>query len=162
MDDNEDICKIILIGESGVGKTCIIIRYINKQFKDDTFSTSGSSYATKVLELEGYDRPLHIQIWDTAGQEQYRGVTKIFYKQAKIVILVYDIANRKSFDEIKNYWYEQIKENSSENISKFIIYIFFIFKYLGLLGINVICLSKKRLMKMKRGSLLKALELFSI
>jgi len=143
MDDNDDICKVILIGESGVGKTCIIIRFINKYYKDDTYSTSCSSYATKVLEIEGYDKPLHFQIWDTAGQEQYRGLTKIFYKGAKIVILVYDITNRKSFDEIKNYWYEQIKENSSENISKFFIYIFFIFKYSELLGISVICLNKK-------------------
>jgi len=142
MDDNED-CKVILIGESGVGKTCIIIRFINKQFKEDTFSTSCSSYATKALELEGIDKSLQFQIWDTAGQEQYRGLTKMFYKQAKIVILVYDITNRKSFDEIKNYWYGQIKENSSENISKFYIYIFFILKYLELLVINVICLSKK-------------------
>ena len=161
MDDNED-CKVILIGESGVGKTCIIIRFINKQFKDDTFSTSSSSYASKVLELEGYDKPLHFQIWDTAGQEQYRGLTKMFYKEAKIVILVYDITNRKSFDEIKNYWYEQIKENSSKSISKFFIYIFFIFKYLELLGISVIGLSKKLLVRMKGENLLKALELFSI
>ena len=161
MDDNED-CKVILIGESGVGKTCIIIRFINKQFKDDTFSTSSSSYATKVLELEGNDKPLHFQIWDTAGQEQYRGLTKMFYKEAKIVILVYDITNRKSFDEIKNYWYEQIKENSSKSISKFFIYIFFIFKYLELLGISVIGLSKKLLVRMKGENLLKALELFSI
>ena len=161
MDDNED-CKVILIGESGVGKTCIIIRFINKQFKDDTFSTSCSSYATKALELEGYDKPLHFQIWDTAGQEQYRGLTKMFYKEAKIVILVYDITNRKSFDEIKNYWYEQIKENTSKSISKFFIYIFLIFKYLELLGISVIGLSKKLLVRMKGENLLKALELFSI
>ena len=126
MDDKDEICKVILIGESGVGKTCIIIRFVNQQFKEDTFSTSCSSYATKELEFEENNKSLQFQIWDTAGQEQYRGLTKIFYKKAKIVILVYDVTNRKSFDEIKNYWYEQIKENSSENIRKFFIYIFFI------------------------------------
>jgi len=76
------------------------------------------------MEFEEYDKRLNLQLWDTAGQENYRGLTKIFYKDAKIIVLVYDVTNKRSFEEIKNYWYQQIKENSSEkNISKFILFL---------------------------------------
>ena len=125
MSENK-ICKVILVGESGVGKTCIIVRFVSEEYKEETISTTGASYASKIIEFADYKKSLQFQIWDTAGQEKYRGLTKLFYKDAKIVILVYDITRRKSFDEIKNYWYNQIKENSSEEISKI---FFFIKKY---------------------------------
>ena len=117
MSENK-ICKVILVGESGVGKTCIIVRFVSEEYKEETISTTGASYASKIIEFADYKKSIQFQIWDTAGQEKYRGLTKLFYKDAKIVILVYDITRRKSFDEIKNYWYNQIKENSSEEISK--------------------------------------------
>ena len=63
-------------------------------------------------------KTIKFEIWDTAGQEKYRALTKIFYKDAAVAILVYDITRRKSFDEIKNYWYNQIKESGKANISK--------------------------------------------
>ena len=63
---------------------------------------------------------MQYEIWDTAGEERYKGLAKIFYKDAAIAILVYDITNRKSFGEIKKYWHEQIKEGSSSSISKII------------------------------------------
>ena len=69
------------------------------------------------------DTIIRFHIWDTAGQEKYRSNAKIFYKDAKAAILVYDITNQKSFDEIKNYWYEQIKNNTPENINKFLFYL---------------------------------------
>ena len=121
MSENK-ICKVILVGESGVGKTCIIVRFVSEEYKEETISTTGASYASKIIEFADYKKSLQFQIWDTAGQEKYRGLTKLFYKDAKIVILVYDITRRKSFEEIKNYWYNQIKENSSEEISKIFFY----------------------------------------
>jgi len=121
MTENK-ICKVILVGESGVGKTCIIVRFVSEEYKEETISTTGASYASKIIEFADYKKSLQFQIWDTAGQEKYRGLTKLFYKDAKIVILVYDITRRKSFEEIKNYWYNQIKENSSEEISKIFFY----------------------------------------
>ena len=117
-----DICKVILVGESGVGKTSIILRFIKNQYNQNSTSTAGANYASKTLEFPEYNKKLQYDIWDTAGQEKYRGLAKLFYKDASIVILVYDITKRKSFEEIKNYWYEQVKENGSTNISK----IFFI------------------------------------
>ena len=117
-----DICKAILVGESGVGKTSIILRFIKDQYNEISPSTAGANYASKKLEFSEYNRQLQFDIWDTAGQEKYRGLAKLFYKDASIAILVYDITKRKTFEEIKNYWYEQIKENGSTNISK-IFYI---------------------------------------
>ena len=61
------------------------------------------------------------EIWDTAGQEKYRSLTQIFYKDASIAILVYDITNEESFEEIQNYWYDQIKESAPKNIGMYII-----------------------------------------
>ena len=164
MSEKQKICKAILIGESGVGKTCIIIRFVSKEYRSNTLSTTGASYASNILEFKEYNKTLNLQLWDTAGQENYRGLTKIFYKDAKIIVLVYDITNKKSFEEIKNYWYNQIKENSSEkNISKFISFFKLInIKYLDLLAINVIYLIKKKLLKKRQKHLQKKLVPFSI
>ena len=119
MNKNADkIIKAILVGESGVGKTCIIVRFVNEEYEEATMSTTGASYASKNILFEENKKVVQYQIWDTAGQERYRVLTKIFYKDAQIVILVYDSTNRQSFDEIKNYWYKQVKENSPPDISK--------------------------------------------
>ena len=115
-DNNVLSCKIVLLGESGVGKTCIISRYINQVFEGNTISTNGASYAAKTLHFEDYDKSLEVEIWDTAGQEQYRSLTKIFYKDATAAILVYDITRKKSFDEIKNYWYKQLLDCAPSDI----------------------------------------------
>ena len=118
------ICKTILIGESGVGKTCIIARYINNKYEDGVMTTHGANYISKNVEFDEYNESIMFQVWDTAGQEKYRGLTKIFYKDAKIIILVYDVTNKKSFEEIKNYWHQQLKEHCSTNISKIILFKF--------------------------------------
>jgi small GTP-binding protein len=121
-DDTAKTCKVVLLGESGVGKTCIIARFINNTFEDNIMSTTGASYAGKTMsfdELNG--QSIKFEIWDTAGQEKYRALTKIFYKDAGVAILVYDITRKESFDEIKNYWFNQIKEFAPKNISKIII-----------------------------------------
>lgn len=115
-DSNILSCKIVLLGESGVGKTCIISRYINKVFEGNTISTNGASYASKTLHFDDYETSLKVEIWDTAGQEKYRSLTKIFYKDATAAILVYDITRKDSFDEIKNYWYKQLLECAPSDI----------------------------------------------
>ncbi len=119
-----EVCKVILVGETGVGKTCIIVRFIKNQYLENSPSTTGANYASKTLEFKEYNRSLQYDIWDTAGQEKYRGLAKIFYKDAVIAILVYDITKRKTFEEIKKYWYEQLKDNGSVNMSKIILFKF--------------------------------------
>ena len=123
MSDDLDVksCKVVLLGESGVGKTCIISRYTSNIFEDNGISTTGASYCAKTLSFEEYGgKTIKFEIWDTAGQERYRSLAKVFYKNSRVCILVYDITRKASFEELKNYWIKEIKENAPENTSKFI------------------------------------------
>ena len=121
-DEGAQTCKVVLLGESGVGKTCIIARFINNTFGENLISTTGASYAGKTMVFDEYEgKSIKFEIWDTAGQEKYRSLTKIFYKDAAVAILVYDITRKESYDEIQKYWYNQIKEFAPKNISKYII-----------------------------------------
>jgi small GTP-binding protein len=118
-DDEAQTCKVVLLGESGVGKTCIIARFINNTFEENLVSTTGASYAGKTMTFDEYDgKSIRFEIWDTAGQEKYRSLTKIFYKDATAAILVYDITRKESYEEIQKYWYNQIKDHAPKNISK--------------------------------------------
>ena len=116
-NNEENECKVVLLGETSVGKTCIVYRLINDAFDKKIEITLAGSYWTKIIQLDKLKK-IKFGIWDTAGQETYRSLSKIFYTDSKIAILVYDITKRKSFEEIKNYWYEQLKENGPENINK--------------------------------------------
>ena len=107
--------KVVLVGESGVGKTSIITQFIDQTFQEDQQSTTGGTFSTKSVVCEG-GKILKFEIWDTAGQEKYRSLTTMFYKDANAAVMVYDVTRKESFDEIKNYWSNQIKENSPENI----------------------------------------------
>ena len=95
--------KIVLLGDSGVGKTCLISRFISGQFDANVNSTNGASYASKKVEYPELGKSLVLDIWDTAGQEKYKSLTKFFYKDAAMVVLVYDITRRESFDNLKNF-----------------------------------------------------------
>ena len=106
--------KIVLIGESGVGKTSIISQFIDHVFQDDQQSTIGGTFSTKTVECNN-GKVLKFEIWDTAGQERYRSVTKMFYKDAAAVILVYDISSKYSFEQLQKYWVPQVSENSPKN-----------------------------------------------
>ena len=110
-------CKVVLIGESGVGKTSIINRYISNTFSATLTATPGASFTTKTIYLKEYDQSIKFEIWDTAGQEKYRSLAKVFYKNAAVCILVYDITRKSSFDELKSYWVNEIKANGSQNLS---------------------------------------------
>ena len=118
-DDEAQTCKVVLLGESGVGKTCIIARFINNTFEENLISTTGASYAGKTMTFDEYEgKSIRFEIWDTAGQEKYRSLTKIFYKDAGAAILVYDITRKESYEEIQKYWFNQIKDHAPKNISK--------------------------------------------
>ena len=107
-------CKVILVGESGVGKTSIISRYIKNWYNDSQISTLSPSSLKKNIIIDGYN--IDLEIWDTAGQEQYRSIASLFYKDALICILVYDITKRKSFENIQSYWHFSVTENGLKGI----------------------------------------------
>ncbi len=122
MDDEEDdiendveILKIVLVGETGVGKTSIFSQFIDNVFHEDFQASTGSTYHTKSIKFDD-GKELKLDIWDTAGQEKYRALTQMFYKDANAAILIYDITNQDSFEELKKYWVKQIKESSSSDI----------------------------------------------
>ena len=109
-------CKVVLVGDTGVGKTCIIQRYVNNNYVEGGESTVASTYTYKVLNYPKFNKSISFDIWDTAGQELYRALAKNFYLNASIGILVYDIRRKSSFESIQNYWYEQLKESGEENM----------------------------------------------
>ena len=108
--------KVVLIGEAGVGKTAIISRFIRDAFLEGQEPSTMASYISKEILIEQFNMKLKLDIWDTAGQEKYRSLTKFFYKDAAIAILVYDITQQQSFNELSEYWTKQLIDCSSENL----------------------------------------------
>ena len=108
-ENNEDIIdiKLILLGETAVGKTSIINRYVEDSFSDSLMSSTSMTYVQKKLTLNR--QKISLNIWDTVGQEKFRSLSKLFFKDTKIVILVYSIVDKKSFDNL-GYWLNSVKE----------------------------------------------------
>lgn len=107
-------CKVIFVGDSSVGKSCIINRYINNSFSNLVEVTLGCNSLLKTITIDNYN--IKFDIWDTAGMEKFRSLNAQFYKDANIVIFVYEIINLNSFNSIKNYWYNDVIENSNKNV----------------------------------------------
>ena len=108
--------KLVFVGDSGVGKTCIISRFVQGTFTDNVASTMGASYASKTIEIPEINQSFTFDIWDTAGQEKYKALAKFFFQGAKMAVLVYDITRRDSFDGMKNGWYKQLRDNAANDI----------------------------------------------
>ena len=104
--------KILLLGDSGVGKSSLLLRYTKNEFNVDMRSTIGVEFALKYLTIDNFQ--LKVQIWDTAGMERYRSITSAYYKGAKGVIIVYDICRQKSFEDVDN-WIDDFKSKADED-----------------------------------------------
>ena len=119
-DEEEKIfCRVILLGESETKKNGIIKRFVSGNFSfNNVTSTLGSNFASKKLFFKEENKSIKYEIWDTAGQEKYRSMARVFYKNTDVFILVYDITNYKSFDELKNYWIKDVKEYANKDFSK--------------------------------------------
>jgi small GTP-binding protein len=115
MEKKEVLYKILLLGDSSVGKTCFLMRYTDNTFQEIHMSTIGLDYKLKNVQLDD-GKMVKIQIWDTAGQDRFRSITKNYYKGAHGIILIYDITNKKSFENVRT-WINQIKEEVSEKVS---------------------------------------------
>ena len=114
----EESCKVILVGESAVGKTSLVSRFVRDKYDDTITCSTSTSYDSTSITFKDYNITLNYQLWDTAGQERFRGLTRLFYTNASIVVLVFDITDRRSFEELNNYWRNEIKENAPKDISK--------------------------------------------
>ena len=108
--------KCVLLGETAVGKSWLINRFVNDTFQSDFVPTMVGCYSSKEIFYQRANRKIKYEIWDTAGQEKYRSINKIFYQDASIAILVFDITRKDTFEAIKNYWYTEVRDNSPKDI----------------------------------------------
>ena len=107
------LLKYIIIGDSAVGKSNILLRYIHDRFNEEFHSTIGVEFGAKNVQIDG--KVFRIQIWDTAGQETFRSITRAYYKNSVVALVVYDISNRATFDNIKS-WVEDCKRLSPKTV----------------------------------------------
>ena len=101
--------KVVLVGESGTGKTSIIQQFAYKIFDPNCATSISSQYVSQVINIPAINKSLKLEIWDTAGQERYRSMAKLFYQDAKIIIFVYDFTSRSSFDYLINFWIPEVQ-----------------------------------------------------
>ena len=103
--------KILTIGESGVGKTCVLRRFVENKFLKNHLATIGIDFKTKTLNINNQE--IKLKIWDTAGQERFRNITTQYYKGADGIVLVYDVTDESSYEKIRD-WMEQILSNTQQ------------------------------------------------
>jgi len=116
--DYEVTYKILILGDSGVGKTCLIFRFIEDIFSDSYISTIGIDCRSRIVNLDG--KKVRLQIWDTAGQERFRTLTSAYFRGAMGIILVYDITTEDSFKHIAQ-WLQNIQDNASPDVCKVLV-----------------------------------------
>ena len=113
MSDYSHLFKILLIGDSGVGKSSIIMRYVDRVFNDRFTSTIGVDYKIKSISLypgQNNEKIIKLHIWDTAGQEKFKTIVRSYYRGAQGIMVVYDISNKESFDSVEG-WLSDITGN---------------------------------------------------
>lgn len=105
--------KYIIIGDSGVGKSCLLLQFTDKRFEATHELTIGVEFGARIIQVDGHD--IKLQIWDTAGQEAFRSITRSYYRNATGALLVYDITREETFQSLKR-WLEEARRNANENM----------------------------------------------
>jgi len=117
-DKHDFAMKLLVIGDSGVGKSCLLLRFANDTFTTQFTSTIGIDFKVRTVELDG--KRVKLQIWDTAGQDRFRTITNVYYRDAHGILIVYDVTDEKSFEGLR-YWLKNIQENAPENVDRVIV-----------------------------------------
>mmetsp|Transcript_16081 Transcript_16081/g.22328 ORF Transcript_16081/g.22328 Transcript_16081/m.22328 type:complete len:224 (+) Transcript_16081:88-759(+) len=112
------LIKLLLIGDSGVGKSCLLLRFAEDSYTPSFITTIGIDFKIRTIELGG--KKIKLQIWDTAGQERFRTITTAYYRGAMGILLVYDVTDEKTFNNIRN-WIRNIEKHATENVNKILI-----------------------------------------
>ncbi|KAH7825119.1 Rab11a [Monocercomonoides exilis] len=112
-DDYDYLFKIVLIGDSGVGKSNLLSRYTRNEFNLESKSTIGVEFATRSIQIEG--KTIKAQIWDTAGQDRYRAITSAYYRGAVGALLVYDISKHSTYENVER-WLKELRDHADPNI----------------------------------------------
>jgi len=110
--------KLLLIGDSGVGKSCLLLRFAEDSYTESYLSTIGVDFKIRTIDAEG--KTIKLQIWDTAGQERFRTITAAYYRGAHGIIVVYDVTDSESFENVK-MWLKEIDRYAVENVDKLLI-----------------------------------------
>ncbi|KAL8025639.1 putative small GTP-binding protein [Plasmopara halstedii] len=110
--------KLLLIGDSGVGKSCLLLRFADDTYTESYISTIGVDFKIRTIELDG--KTIKLQIWDTAGQERFRTITSSYYRGAHGIIVVYDVTDQESFNNVKQ-WLHEIDRYACENVNKLLV-----------------------------------------
>ncbi|GJE88078.1 Rab GTPase family protein [Phanerochaete sordida] len=119
MPDGYDyLFKLLLIGDSGVGKSCLLLRFAEDAFTDSYLSTIGVDFKIRTIDLEG--KTVKLQIWDTAGQERFRTIAAAYYRGAHGIIVVYDVTDNESYENVKG-WLTEIDRYASEGVHKLLL-----------------------------------------
>ncbi|CAB0006698.1 unnamed protein product [Nesidiocoris tenuis] len=116
--DYDYLFKLLLIGDSGVGKSCLLLRFADDLYSENYISTIGVDFKIRTVQLD--DKIVKLQIWDTAGQERFRTITSSYYRGAHGIIVVYDTTDSESFNSLKN-WLEEINRFASTDVNKLIV-----------------------------------------
>ena len=114
----DHLFKLVLIGDSGVGKSCLLLRFADFSFQESYISTIGVDFRFRTVDIG--DKKVKLQIWDTAGQERFRTITSAYYRGADGIITVYDVTNVESFENVKN-WLKEVEDHASEDTCKLMI-----------------------------------------
>ncbi|OMJ66015.1 hypothetical protein SteCoe_37297 [Stentor coeruleus] len=114
----DSLFKLLIIGDSGVGKSCFLLQFIEGDFKEDHNVTIGVEYGAKTVTIAG--KQIKLQIWDTAGQESFRAITRSFYRNANGVILMYDLTRLESFENLED-WLREIRLNSDPEVVVYLV-----------------------------------------
>lgn len=105
-DTHDYLFKVLLVGDSGVGKSCLLMRFTSDRFDDVTTSTIGVDFRVKFMQLG--DKQIKLTIWDTAGQERFRTLTSSYYRGAQGIIFVYDVCRRETFEDLEKVWMKEV------------------------------------------------------
>ena len=112
------IMKLLLVGDSGVGKSCLLLRFVEDKFNPSFITTIGIDFKIRTIESKG--KKIKLQVWDTAGQERFRTITTAYYRGAMGIVLSYDVTDLRAFENVEP-WYQTVTQHANEDAQIFLV-----------------------------------------